>query len=140
MGSPGTCPKRGQEQNPQITTFHMKSDGPVAQYRNKKNTQPYIYEFKQITWKFSEKGYGKGAPDGMGGAVTHCTDKHMQQGRMCRFPRSYSNYSKSGSSIKLFWITDVTKHKEAVPNNFSGVKGTTKLHQVTSTVSGKIKH
>lgn len=37
---------------------------------------------------------------------------------------------KSGSSIKLFWIADVTKYDKAVPNNLAGVKGTMKLHQV----------
>lgn len=55
---------------PSLTTLHCMSDGPVTQYRNKKNfyllsTVPFLMGFKEVTWNFSEKSHGKGAPDGV---------------------------------------------------------------------------
>ena len=67
-------PKELQATCPQITVLHVISDGPVTQYRNKANfyflsTLPFLSGFKHVTWNYSEKSHGKGAPDGIGGAV-----------------------------------------------------------------------
>ena len=71
--------------SPQITTLHIISDGPVTQYRNKANfyllsTLPFIYGFKNTTWNYSERAHGKGAPDGIGGAVKREADLYVQRG------------------------------------------------------------
>lgn len=55
----------------EIDTLHILSDGPATQYRNRINcfllsTVPYTLGFKKITWIFSERSHGKGAPDGVG--------------------------------------------------------------------------
>lgn len=55
----------------EIDTLHILSDGPATQYRNRINcfllsTVPYTLGFKKIAWNFSERSHGKGAPDGVG--------------------------------------------------------------------------
>ena len=62
-----------------------KNNGPVTQYRNKNNfyllsTIPFLSGFKQVTWNFSEKSHGKGAPDGVGGAVKRMADSSVNMG------------------------------------------------------------
>lgn len=74
---------RTESTNHDIPHNERWSRHPIKKQEEHIPTQPYIYEFKQITWNVSEKGYGKGAPDGMGGAVTHCADKHIQRGGGC---------------------------------------------------------
>ena len=59
---------------PQITLLHVISDGPVTQVRNRANfyllsTVPFLSGFKHVSWNYSEKSHGKGAPDGISGAV-----------------------------------------------------------------------
>lgn len=59
--------------------------------------------------------------------MKRCADKHIQRGEDVQTPKElFELLKKSGSSIKFFWITDVTNCGEAVPNNFAGVKGTMK--------------
>jgi hypothetical protein len=57
-----------------IDTIHFFSDGPVTQYRQKANF--YLFARKMLdrkilkaSWNFFESGHGKGAPDGVGGAI-----------------------------------------------------------------------
>lgn len=37
--------------------------------------EPYEYDFKGITWNFFEASHGKGAPDGVGGALKKLADR-----------------------------------------------------------------
>lgn len=63
----------------------------------------------------------------MGRAVKRCADKRVQRGEDVQTTKEpFKLLEKSGSSIKLFWIADVTKYDKAVPNNLAGVKGTMK--------------
>lgn len=57
-----------------ISVIHFCSDGPCTQYRQKANFYLFTKKMKELhikhaTWNFSESGHGKGAPDGVGGAV-----------------------------------------------------------------------
>lgn len=57
-----------------LSAIHFFSDGPCTQYRQKGNFYLFMKnmkekKIKQATWNFSESGHGKGAPDGVGGAV-----------------------------------------------------------------------
>ena len=68
---------------PQITTLHILSDGPVTQYRNKNNfyllsTVPFLSAIKNVTWNYSEKSHGKGAPDGIGGTIMGDKREHRK--------------------------------------------------------------
>lgn len=59
---------------PEVKKLHFFSDGPATQYRQKGNfyllsTEPYKLGFENINWNYFEAGHGKGAPDGVGGAL-----------------------------------------------------------------------
>lgn len=50
-----------------------------TQYRQKGNfyllsTEPYKFEFENVNWNYFEAGHGKGAPDGVGGALKRIAD------------------------------------------------------------------
>lgn len=62
-----------QKEN-ELSTIHFVSDGPTTQYKQKGNFGLFITTMKErgmqsATWNFCEAGHGKGAPDGIGGAV-----------------------------------------------------------------------
>ena len=137
-----------KKENPTITTLHCMSDGPVTQYRNRRNfylmsTVPILLGFKKLTWNFSEKCHGKGAPDGVGGAIKRLADDHVKKGGDIQKPEDlYQLLQSTASNIRHFWVseTDVSRYDEAVPDNLPPVKGTFKIHQIESTEPGKIHH
>lgn len=135
-----------KKQNPMVSVLHFMSDGPLTQYRNKKNfylisTITFRLGFQEVTWNFSEKNHGKGAPDGVGGAVKRCADDMVRKGRDIQCPLDlYKILTEKESAIKFFWVAegDVAKFDEAVLEKLAPVKGTLKLHQICSKVPGKI--
>ncbi|KAI4829042.1 hypothetical protein KUCAC02_023105 [Chaenocephalus aceratus] len=132
--------------NTGITTVHFMSDGPLTQYRNRKNvylmcTMPFLRGIKEITWNFSEKAHGKGAPDGIGGSVKRGADAFVLQGSDIQQPQDlFSFLEKSNSNVKFYWVSedDITRVDEALPNDVPVVKGTLNIHQVTANTPGKI--
>ncbi|KAL7390307.1 hypothetical protein ABVT39_018618 [Epinephelus coioides] len=134
--------------NPSPTILHVMSDGPVTQYRNKKNfyflsTIPFLSGFRQVTWNFSEKSHGKGAPDGVGGAVKRAADSAVQRGEDVQTPEDFYNLlTERKSDVKFFWVTDedIRRFDEAVPEVVPPVKGTLAMHQLISTEPGKVMH
>lgn len=69
-----------REEHPNARNIHFFSDGPTSQFRNRTNsylasTVPFIRGFKHITWNFTEVSLGKGAPDGVGGALKNLADR-----------------------------------------------------------------
>ena len=138
-----------KKENPLITTLHCMSDGPVTQYRNKQNfylmsTIPFMLGFKKMTWNFSEASHGKGAPDGVGGAVKRLADEHVKKGGDIQKPEDLCQLLQStASNIRYFWVSDksdVSRYDESVPDNLPPVKGTFQIHQIESTEPGKIQH
>lgn len=69
---------------PTIDTVHFFSDGPTTQYRQKKNfylfSQIHDYGFIHATWSYFEAAHGKGAADGVGGAIKRTMDMKIAQG------------------------------------------------------------
>ena len=69
-----------------IDVVHCLSDGATTQYRNRKmfyligNYLSIILECQKITWHYTETGHGKGAPDGIGGAIKRCADRLVATG------------------------------------------------------------
>lgn len=135
--------------SPQITVLHIISDGPVTQYRNKSNfyllsTVPFLTGFKHVTWNYSEKCHGKGAPDGIGGAVKRDADLYVRRGGELQTPLDLYGMlaKKSGSNITYHWINDesIQKYDELIPENLTAVKGTLKIHQVLSSCAAQISH
>ena len=134
---------------PQITVLHVISDGPCTQYRNKANvyflsTVPFLSNFTQITWNYSEKSHGKGAPGGIGGAVKRDADLYVQRGGDLQTPLDVYEMlaKKTGSAITFHWISEeiIEKYDELIPGKLATVKGTLKIHQVLSVEAGKISH
>ncbi|KAK0152137.1 hypothetical protein N1851_006503 [Merluccius polli] len=131
-----------------ITTLHFMSDGPLTQYRNRKNfylmcTLPFLRGIKEITWNFSEKAHGKGAPDGVGGSIKRSADAFVHQGGDIQGPQElFSFLEKSSSTVKFKWIAedDIVRVDEAVPNALPVVKGTLGIHQITTDTPGKMCH
>lgn len=104
--------KEVKQQYPEITTLHVMSDGPVTQYRNRKNfyltsTLPFLWGFKDITWNYSEKAHGKGAPGGVGAAAKRCADQHVRIGRDIQTPEAlFATLEETSSAIRYFWISE----------------------------------
>ncbi|XP_031338109.1 uncharacterized protein LOC116175586 [Photinus pyralis] len=65
---------------PNIRHANFLSDGPSTQYRNKKMFHLMVgfvakmLGIRTFRWHFSEKGHGKGAPDGVGGCLKRTAD------------------------------------------------------------------
>ncbi|KAL0962524.1 hypothetical protein UPYG_G00341190 [Umbra pygmaea] len=71
--------------------------------------------FKTVTWNFSEKAHGKGAPDGVGATVKRLADT---TGKDLQIPEDvYDFLIKQKSTINFYWISkeDVEKFDEKVP-------------------------
>lgn len=141
--------KELRETSPQITVLHVISDGPVTQYRNKTNfyllsTVPFLSGFKHVTWNYSEKSHGKGAPDGIGGAVKRDADLYVRRGGELQTPLDLYKMlaKKSGSTITHHWINEesIQKYDELIPDNLTAVRGTLKIHQVLSSQAAQISH
>ena len=63
-----------QEKHSEIKKVHFYSDGPTTQYRQKGNFFLFMRNMQKrrvafASWNFSEAGHGKGAADGIGGAI-----------------------------------------------------------------------
>ncbi|CAL8394895.1 unnamed protein product [Boreogadus saida] len=120
--------------------------------------------FKQVTWNFSEKSHGKGAPDGVGGAVKRIADSSVNMGVDIQTPEEFYRFLKerqASSKVKFFWVCeeDIRKYDESVPEvvplalrrgaSMSILLGAPKfletaltmgIHQILSTEPGTILH
>ncbi|KAI4828768.1 hypothetical protein KUCAC02_022844 [Chaenocephalus aceratus] len=97
---------------------------------------PFLLGFKSVTWNFSEKAHGKGAPDGVGATVKRLADTAVQRGKYLQTPEDVYDFRiKQKSTVNFSWISeeDIEKFDEKVPEVVPAVKGTMKLHQVIST-------
>lgn len=101
-------------------------------------TLPFLRGIKEVSWNFSEKAHGKGAPDGVGGSIKRSADAFVHQ---CP-EELFSFLEKSSSTVKFKWISedDILLIDEAVPNALPVVKGTLGIHQITTDSAGKIFH
>lgn len=100
---------------PEITVLHVISDGPVTQYRNRANfyllsTVPFLSGFKHVTWNYSEKSHGKGAPDGIGGAVKRDADRYVQRGGELQTPLDL--YEMLAKKIRVNYYSPLGKRRE----------------------------
>ena len=94
-----------------IDTLHILSDGPATQYRNCTNcfllsTVPYTLGFTKITWNFSERSHGKGAPDGVSGALKCCADKYVHGGGDLQTPKDLFNHLQDNTEKVNRWVED----------------------------------
>lgn len=134
---------------PQIRTVHFLSDGPTTQYRNKYMFQIFgstlstWLESERMAWHYSESSHGKGAPDGIGGAIKRAADAIIAKGEdVPDFETLVSKLQGSGSSINIIpieakRISELNKEFENI-KQAETFKGTLRLHQVTWTKGKKV--
>ena len=130
-----------EQQVPQgIRRLNVFSDGPVTQYRQKKNFFAFCQlgehfpHVEEASWHFFEAAHGKGAPDGIGGALKRTADRMVSQGHDIRSAKEMYDALEKDTTIKLFYIasSDVQasqKRWEGV--NLPAVPRTVATHQFT---------
>lgn len=130
---------------PDLKDLHILSDGPTTQYRNKTMFQMIVNYLgtvsgaETITWHFSERGHGKGAPDGVGGCLKRTCDKAVANGRDIIDLDTFIDCSKVNcKGIMVIPIDD--SHVPEIQNiadaiNVYPFKGTFKIHQITWSIS-----
>lgn len=122
-----------------LSTLHFVSDGPSTQYRNCKMFYIIGSEFKKcflnlssITWNYTERGHGKGAPDGVGGVVKRTADRLVAMGHdienIDKFLLLVKDMVKNISLIK---VSEEQIDNFSLPANIKPFRGTLQAHQVT---------
>lgn len=116
-----------------IETLHVLSDGPTAQYRNKKAFylfSQYLtqrYGIKNATWSFSEAGHGKGPMDGVGAVVKRTADRIVAQGKDLPDFDTFVTSMKTNISnvtISIVTETDINEIEKLTPELKQSVPGT----------------
>ena len=133
-----------EQQVPQgIRRLNVFSDGPVTQYRQKKNffafcqLREHLPHVEEASWHFFEAAHGKGAPDGIGGALKRTADRMVSQGRDIRSARDMYDTLDTETTVKLFYVasTDVqASQKRWEGINLPAVPGTMATHQFTPVI------
>ena len=122
-----------------VDIVHFVSDGPTTQYRSRSNlylfaVKVFEYGFRKATWNFLEAGHGKGAPDGIGGALKGQADSLVvvQRKDITCAKDLVEGLNALQTSIKLFIVADDMIEKEAneLPKNIESVPETMRIHQV----------
>lgn len=130
-----------------IKTVHFWSDGPTTQYRNKSNfyllsTDIFKYGLTAATWNFSEASHGKGAPDGVGGAVKRKADSFLNN--KVDVPNALALYDlvNGRGDIMYSYITqeDINSYEKELPKSIATVKGTMKIHQLNVVTKYSLSH
>ncbi|XP_050391948.2 uncharacterized protein LOC126810751 [Patella vulgata] len=130
-----------RKEAPSIDTIHFYSDGPTSQYRQKGNfyhfsSLPFTLGFKHLDWNYFESGHGKGAPDGIGGALKRRADDIVRCGTSIADVATFvSKLEEAKTSVKLFLINENDIQAIEKLKKFSSldpVPGTMRIHQVIS--------
>lgn len=123
-----------------IDTVHFFSDGPFSQYKNKENIyffKTYFHEmgFQYGTWNFSEASHGKGAPDGIGGAIKRLSDNLVSRGIDIKNAKVLFEQVKDKTSVKMYFIqTDEIEKMDLQKSQISikKIPGIANTHQIIS--------
>ena len=95
------------------------------------STVPFTWGFQCLTWNYSERGHGKGAPDGVGACVKRMADQAVQRGADFDFLSS-----KEEMKIQIKWI----HFDKLLPPVLPAVKGILGTHQIYCTTPGEVFH
>lgn len=128
--------KNLRKNHPTVKTLHFISDGPTTQYRNK----TYLYLLQSVctdmgfdngTQNYSEKGHGKGPPDGIGAAIKRKADEKVAQGNDITSSHSLVDAVK-GLKVELHHIeeNDIIQVDKKIPKGLTAIPGTMKLKQL----------
>lgn len=135
-----------RKSHPKVTTVHFFSDGPSSQYKQKNNfylfsTLVYQMGFKNSTWSFFESSHGKGAPDGVGGALKRLANHYVAHGCDIPDPDTFFKVLSANSKIKMFFVLeeDIVNISKNLPNTpLKTVAGTREIHQLVTSQRKKI--
>lgn len=88
---------------------------------------------QSIRWHFTEKGHGKGAPDGIGGAIERTADSLVGHGNDIPNIDCLVKGLRENTKINIFVIPkeDFAAYEHYVPQKLQTFKGTLKVHEVT---------
>ena len=86
-------------------------------------------KYSIATWNFFEASHGKGAPDGIGGALKGTANRLSKQEVDLSTPKQVYNVLREISSIKLFFVDErevqrATVNMKAVEDALQTVTGT----------------
>lgn len=101
---------------------------------------PCTWGFKRVTWNYSERGHGKGAPDGVG-TPKRKADMQVLGGRDLQNPRKCVNICKRLlKNFMVIWIEEeeVSVMDEMLPPSVRPVTGISSMHQLLSFGPGEI--
>lgn len=96
--------------------------------------------FNAGPWNFFEASHGKGAPDGVGGALKRTADMMVAKGR--DIPDAHELLTETNTTVKLFFVKseDVENAMEKMPKQIPAVPGTMRIHQVITLAPGELIH
>ena len=127
-----------REKYPDAKHIHFISDGPTSQVRNRTffylgSTVPFIHGFQWVTWNYTEASHGKGAPDGVGGALKNLADRIVSYGTSIPDADALYEQLERNSSVTLYKVSEekIKESSELVPPHLKAVPGTMKIHQVS---------
>lgn len=85
-----------------------------------------------MTWNFTEASHGKGASDGVGGALKKQADRIVSYGTSIPDAETLFEQLSLNSSVRLFKVTekDIKTSGELIPPDLKAVPGTMRIHQV----------
>lgn len=127
------------EKNPFTTTLYFLSDSPTSQYRNKfifymiSQLHVDFPQLKEVIWNYSEKGHGKGAPDGVGAVLKRTADAAVKFGEDVANLTDFVKIMKSRvKNIIIIPIAekDIIEKEKSIPKNATPFRGTLSVHQV----------
>ncbi|CAL8310703.1 unnamed protein product [Boreogadus saida] len=90
------------------------------------STVPFTWGFQCLTWNYSERGHGKGAPDGVGACVKRMADQAVQRGAALQTAEALFDFlSSKEMKIQIKWIEekDIEKFDKLLPPVLPAVKG-----------------
>lgn len=130
---------------PQVKVTHFFSDSPSTQYRQKKmffifSTQLYELGLTSGTWNYFEAGHGKGAPDGVGGALKRSADAIVANGTDVPDAASFYRLLADKTTIKLYFVPDscVREAMQSARIDIPPIPGTMKIHQLVTVRRGEL--
>lgn len=123
---------------PGLETIHFFSDGPTTQYRQKKNFFLFSnnilqYGFNNATWSFFEASHGKGAADGIGGAVKRTLDLKVAHGLdIPDAETAFKVLKETETKVKIFYVgtENINPLDSNIVTQLFPLQDTMKIHQV----------
>lgn len=123
---------------PNIKTLHFFTDGPVTQYRQKKNF--YLLStllnnyYNVATWNFWEASHSKGPADGIGAVLKRTADRLVREGTDIPSAKAMFASLQSKTTVKLYFVEHSVVSQAICSSSglshLPSVPGTMMLHQV----------